>query len=1135
MGWDVKATADAIGQSLPDGSSLPDVTTTAHSVLEGLQRLGSAITPSAPGLILFISLAAWFIVGTKTGQSIRAACRDAMFTNWRLALLGATGIALSLASGYTTWDGMRNFTGEATLSLLITFGIQGVMLIIAWLIGESFATGMSQTRSNETGLARRTQLIAGMLGGIVIAGALIALAVHGTPLLTEYNDTLVYIALGIGALVLISALQWDLVQPYIQSTRIMFKTAILWVMFLGCMATSVFFSFDSLFSAIFPQAERVRAAELRAQNQVAGIVADIGGTIGSRQVTAAEELFTSEGWVAYDQQLTNLAKVSKESEGEVERFLHNEAEARNRAMAAQQERIVSSQSGQAGLASRKLSLTDELSRIKADRPQLASAYAEKKNELDARSKEIDAKRVDAMAEDKGVEGTLKEGRGPIWRQRMSELGKLQDYFKIGDERVKDAKKRLDAVETRIAQIERELAAVDGDLAKLKGDEETASQRIAMSTVVNATADGSKPIDAARMLPSFEQARVDFRQKPSEARLGDVQKLCSQIMGAMLTATPETKKKVVGLDCDPKQAVEAANVVFGLDRGAGVFASGCVGGDKLNQNQSADALFGFARKCLADSGLPAQETDQLRTKINIMELNRDDKAHRFVVTWNAFGDGNRLAYLALAIAIAIDSLVFLSGLFGANAVRSPLSDVPSPKARTAEQLEAIIENALLPDTFESATATLEAMRPISAIKGYTQEVIVPSNDMAGRARILKVLNAAAAIGGVERDPNRAERYLVRPEVFEFLSVVAKKAFHADDAKIQVADLKSTLSVALQPHVGDAADVVLEHITPVSERPGGYSALIMMSDVKDQDLAIVRRAINAGTATGFARQGTHSEDRTNDYEIHKDFYRTLTRLSASSPKSGWRPHIAGLDKLKGSVPEAPRFGGRLNEVRDSIDGAGPVEPVARLSGPSDASPPKFNAARDREKLANDYLQQFVNVLGLDGAELQTALTNEAAREAATDCWNALQSHAQRHPGLATVMRDVHRQLTLQFDDIYADLRSTVVGDNEQMDVLNLVRQDIHALEPLLLQLHELGLVQRLITELEVAAGPDNGQALGEQPLLERLRAIEDSLPQLDPSDAGQWRALIEDTLLASSDDDIPQLFRNARKGDGKSRLN
>jgi hypothetical protein len=1133
MGWDVKATADAISEQLPDASSLPDASATASSVLEGLQRLGAAITPNAPGLILFLTLSTLFLFYTKLGKRITAAGSDAMFTNWRLALLGATGIALSLASGYTTWDGMRNFTGEATLSLLITFGIQGVMLIIAWLIGESFATGMSQTRAGAGGLSGRAQLFAGLVAGSLMFAAIAAIAI-GTSFFTDNSDKMVYAALIVGAIAFLSAFQWDLVQPYVQSSRIILRNAVLWVMFLGCMATSVFFSFDSLFSAIFPQSERVRAAELRAQNQIAGVIADIGGTIVARQVTANEELFTTEGWAAYEAQLANLAKVAKESEGEVERFLQNEAEARNRAIAAQQERIVSAQSGQAGLAAKKLSLTDELSRIKGDRPTLASEYAEKKTELDLRAKEIDSKRVEAMAEDKGVEGTLKEGKGPIWRERMSELAKLQDYYKIGDERVKDAKKRLDVVETRISQIERELAAVDGDLAKLKGEEETAGQRIAMSAAVKTTADGAKPIDAARMLPTFEQARVDFRQKPSEQGLSDVQKMCSQIMGAMLTATPETKKKVTGIDCDPKQAVEAASVVFGLDRGASLFAAGCVGGDKLNQNTSADALFGFARKCLADSGLPAAETDQLRTKINIMELNRDDKAHRFVVTWNAFGDGNRLAYLALAIAIAIDSLVFLSGLFGANAVRSPLSDVPSPKARTAEQLEDIIENALLPDTFESASATLEAMRPITSVNGYSQEVVLPANDVASRNRIVKVLNAAAAIGGVERDPSRPDRYLVRSEVFEFLSVIAKRAFDADDSQARLADLRSTLSVALQPHVSDAADLVLEHVTPVSERPVGYSSLIMMSDVPLEHVPLVRRAINAGTATGFARQGTQSLDKGDDYEVHKEFYRALTRLSASSPKSG--RGVLFYQAPVTSVPEAPKRVSTLKEHRDALEGRSAVDPAQqRLSAPVPPAKQPPPLPRDRERLARAYLVEFLNELGLDGAEMQLAVLNEPAREAAADCWNALVANAQRHPGVASAMRDKQRQLTAQLDDIYEQFVESSVTDQDHADVLGQVRQEIHKAEPLLLQLPEFGLVQHLISDLEAAAAPDDGQAVGEQPLLERLRIIEDNLSGLVPSDAGSWRSRIEDNLLAQSDEDIPALFRDARKGDGKPRLN
>ena len=74
----------------------------------------------------------------------------------------------------------------------------------------------------------------------------------------------------------------DILSDYLQAVRVTVRSAVLWVMFLACMATSVFFSFDSLFSTIFPKEERARAAELRAQNQVAGVVNDIGNLAGLR-------------------------------------------------------------------------------------------------------------------------------------------------------------------------------------------------------------------------------------------------------------------------------------------------------------------------------------------------------------------------------------------------------------------------------------------------------------------------------------------------------------------------------------------------------------------------------------------------------------------------------------------------------------------------------------------------------------------------------------------------------------------------------------------------------------------------------------------------------------------------------------
>ena len=140
---------------------------------------------------------------------------------------------------------------------------------------------------------------------------------------------------------------------------------------------------------------------------------------------------------------------------------------------------------------------------------------------------------------------------------------------------------------------------------------------------------------------------------------------------------------------------------------------CAGGDKLAQaTPHGRAARASAASCLQESGLISKDSADVGARLAAIEMNRDDKAHRFVVTWNAFLDGNRLAYLALILAIGVDALVFMSGLFGAQALRSPLSDVPSPKARSAEQLQAVIETALLPHTYENARLMLNAMRPMA---------------------------------------------------------------------------------------------------------------------------------------------------------------------------------------------------------------------------------------------------------------------------------------------------------------------------------------------------------------------------------------------------------------------------------------
>jgi hypothetical protein len=975
------------------------------------------------------------------------------------------------------------------------------MLIIAWLIGESFATGMSQKAAAHTGtLPRSVQAVTGGLIGVLLFISVASLVLFrgswtdaatlsGTPAM---GDSFLIIATGLLVVALVALYSAsDVVKPYLQSTRVVAKNAMLWVMFLACMASSVFFAFDSRFNAIFPQEERVRAAELRAQNQVAGIVADIGQTIQARRTEAADALFKAEGWLAYDAELDKLATASRGAEKLIEAFYVEQMEERRRGIAEQQERIATAQSSQAGLALKKASLTEEVARLEAERPGLVAELQTKKSELDARAREVDAKRVEAMAEEKGVEGTLKVGRGQIYRERMAELGKLQDYYKIGEQRVRDAQKRVDETSSRIDAIKRELAGIDGSLAKLTGEAETAQQRIAAASEPAQQAAALPKVDPARVLPEFEAARVAFRQKPDGAGLKAVQEQCSQLLNAMIS-TPTTKARVTGLDCDPKRAQEAAGLLLSLDSGARVFAANCVGGEKLAANKTADELLGFSRRCLADSGLPSNDTDVLRTKINFIELNRDDKAHNFVVSINAFQDGNRLAYLALAIAIAIDSLIFMSGLFGANAIRSPLSDVPTSKARTAEQLEGIIENALLPDTFETARVTLQAMRPITNDRGFMAEVRPDRLDPQSAERVLGVLNAGTTIHAVEFD-HEQDRYLVRAELFEFLSGISKKSFQANVQHATLAEIEKTVSVALLPDVARNIDTVLSYLHPITEKHG-FMAEMNLGEIADAaDQRVVRLVLNAGSV----HQRVQRTDPTGShYFIHKDLYQTLARLRAralftsGSYRLDTGPHESG-----------PVIGGRLDSMPPALEHR-PEGPAADVKPLPDAAP----ARSDADLLT--IRQRLMMAMGVAPSAYRDLVRSGALPHA-----NALGEQLRR---LCQQQRTIGVHIDTDLQEFNEELdRAAEALRHEEFasDAIDKVADDLRQILPALL-LMQGGRYQeilfRLIDSLEAANGEGQLDLKGQQ-LLQRLKYHEAALSKVGRSDSADWErvsVLIED---------------------------
>jgi len=1089
---------------------------------------------------------------------------SAVTTNWQLSLLATAAALLSIASGWRTWDGMKNFTGEPVASLLMTFGVQAVMLIIAWLIGESFAAGLRTHRRSGSGSAwgRLEPAVGGIVGtlcAIGIAAALAnALGLFGGARTSgaersgwlEVADKSLYI--GVGLLVLATLLinhRSEIVQPYVQSARLIAKNAMLWVMLLLCMATAAFFSFDSFFNSIFPASERVRSAEIRSQRQVAGVVSDIGDLVSKRRIEESERLFESAGWQAYEKQISGLAQASFGAEQAIERFFVDQMEAQKSAMAAQQERMATARSGQAGLVARKNVLVDELNRLKGERPTLAGDLADKKSELDTRSRGVAAKRVEMMAEERGAEGTLKVGKGPMYRQRKAELDQLQDAFKIQEQRVRDAQARLEGVDKRIAQIEREIAALDGDLAKLRGEADAAAQRIAAAEQGVQSSDSDSPkVDPARVRAAFERSVTAFRQEPTVDHLNALVAQCTQLLGAM-TSTPATRDRVRNIDCDPKPATEAAAHLFALNAGLASFTQSCAGGDKLPVTGGTDELLEFGRRCLQDSGLPTADSSEMAARISAIDLNRDDKAHRFVVTWNAFLDGNRLAYLALAIAVALESLVFMSGLFGANAVRSPLTDVEHHSEMSADQLNATIDATLAQtvDPLAVLSALLGALHPIRNVDGFSSEVVLdPQEPLLDEMR--KVLNAGSNISAVHPVEGHPDRYRVHSGLVRYLTLAQRKPWKTNPAALNQRQLVNVIGVALLPDPQINADSVLSEMHPVSDSEGFAAETYPFRIADDAKKRLVLNTLGAGaTVPGAVRR----ENENGRYFVSTDFYKTLLLMRAGAV-AAFRP-----DVVRSRFGDAlPLHGGRLVsasdghphalgssgaprriENRTARDAASPapraetVEPVQpeqdAASGdlPRPRKPASSKLASDiRKKVIAGALQRW----GSWGDDEIEAIWHMQPEAVAT----ALRSLVDRHGPIGRSVEQLAFEIEQNIADTYHQLRRNGVGD---IQVLESEVDNVRRMLPILI-MTENGPYHQMIDEM-IRELKEHGAALEDQAggsrlsdrEIQRYRMLDEHLRKFMALD-GAFNRDEEIVKLVGELREIEQANLGSSRGDG-----
>ncbi|NLG76986.1 MAG: hypothetical protein GX535_12185, partial [Xanthomonadaceae bacterium] len=596
------------------------------------------------------------------------------------------------------------------------------------------------------------------------------------------------------------------------------------------------------------------------------------------------------------------------------------------------------------------------------------------------------------------------------------------------------------------------------------------------------------VDPARVRAAFERARVEFRQRPDAEHLASLHQHCAQLYDAMIS-TDATKERVRNIDCDPKQAVEAAAVVFALNTGLTAYQANCAGGDKLPTVGGVDGLLGFGRRCLQDSGLPSADSNTLGERLSSIDLNRDDKAHNFVVSLNAFQDGNSLAYLALAIAIGIDSLIFMTGLFGANAVRSPLTDVPSPKARNSQQLNAMIETALLPDAFRKARIVAQSMHPIDNVDGYSNEVLLESLDPETAVQVRDVLNAGAIIGAV-RKGDRAGQYLVRSELLEFLNTVIKRELGRDPDKAQqgmaMDQFEDQVVVALLPDVAQNCAAVMCALIPMDESKG-FTAHLDLEDIDDDIRPVALNVLNAGAT--FSKVQRRS---TDSYYVHKDLYRTLARIRAREVG-----RVSGRSQLIDMRREAS--GGVLREAgRAQL--ADHTQRTVAVAAPTD---------EDERRRA---ISALLRSLNLDanvyfGMSDQAWEAGQAAANALEDLWGSV-------GGLRRELEDTSRDYGDRVEHaVIEEERALEDDDGTKRQILNKAYQELGKTW-LVVMLFKGGPFERAIHELLDEPDLDRGEDDQMLAVSDRLAKEFEINPRLTAADWMQLERLLTQLKGASA---------------------
>jgi len=544
---------------------------------------------------------------------------QSLMTRPSLTLIFCASLSLSLASGYTTWDGMTEFTNSSVLSFLMTAGLQGLMLVLAWIIGKEFvADSLYKQSLNSPTAAPRTR----------------------KQKLQQYFSFFIW-----------------------RHKGLIFS-------FILCAAVSVFFSFDSFFRNIYTDSQRALAATTTAQTQVQIITGEVETALKKASLSAQQGLVKSPQWLRLKQRLNELVQNTQKIEG-----LASQNRAQNTAELA---------GTSAALKSAIRLKTAELERFKADenklstsrtddveRVKLETLIAGLRRRQKAQQKNIRTLEAQIDDEIKTGQGKRSAGCGSVCRSLQSQLPPMQkelDNIKSLLQQAQNQKIETDsrtditgaalaAIRTKIGSAETELGTLSANLEQI--------DRQQKNKAVN--------VNFKDRLKDLNSSITRFELTPDQPALLAIRNSCTGI-------TDEIKRlNIPGFtrisdSCDISP-IAATVVAANYDKRSADTRAAC---SADLSTQSFKGVLGYGRKCLRVANLGKSLTRDYQRQLDRIALEYSPTAHPFERNLNAISSANKLAILAAILALLIDLLIFLTGIFGARQTIGILATSANPR-------------------------------------------------------------------------------------------------------------------------------------------------------------------------------------------------------------------------------------------------------------------------------------------------------------------------------------------------------------------------------------------------------------------------------------------------------------------------